>query len=134
MNLHNQVMGIGLGETPEKQRELRGRFLAAKIMPWVKEAVDSVKAGNVTYSENAVDLCFAALDWMGPLIDDAGFDEPDALALHGALSFVVRSRSAGMMNDRKMRIAMAFADVFVELYSQVAEFTNLEVDRSGIDG
>jgi hypothetical protein len=133
VTLKDQLSGIGFGESAEKKRELRGRFLAAKIMPWVKEAVDSVKGGKVEFDEEAVDLCFAALDWMGPLIDEAEFDEQDALALHAGLSFVVRARSSGMMNDRKMRICMAFADVFVELYSQVAEFTRLEVDRSGVE-
>ena len=117
---------------PLDRRRAQARELARRTMPYIKESLHSVKSGKVTWDKERVEMAFEALNQLAPLIDEEeDIDERDSLMIHGGLSFVLRSREAGQMDDRRLGMVFALADTFVELYVQAAEILKLEVDRSG---
>lgn len=128
-----ELGAVGFGEPPEQQLETQARWLAAALLPYLREAVESARNGRVTYDPRGIDLAFKTLDFLAPLIDKDDFEESEKLLLHGVFSWIVRSRQAGMLADRRMKIALAVTDVMVELYERAATLIKLEVDRSGDD-
>lgn len=125
------LAAIGYGEGPEKQLEAQARWLAHALLPYLQEAVASARDGKVSYNPTRIDLAFKTLDFLAPLIDGGDFEETEKLLLHGVFSWIVRSKQAGMLAEKRMKIALAVADVMVELYGKAAELIQLDIDRSG---
>jgi hypothetical protein len=122
---------IGFGLPPDERRRAQAQYLAKSIMPWLRDAMRSVRDGKVEWDHDAMDLAFATIDEMAPLIDAEDFEESNKLLLHGILSMVIRWRQSGTLTEKKMKITAAIADTFVELYGAIADTLHLQVDRSG---
>ena len=122
---------IGFGEEPGKRMETRARYLAKLVLPYLEEGVKTARDGKVTYSPDGMDLAFLTLDYLAPLIDEGDFDESEKLLLHGIFSWIVRSKQAGMLAEKRLKIALALADIMVELYAKAGDLIGLDVDRSG---
>jgi hypothetical protein len=127
-----ELSGIGSGLPPQEKLKEQAAYLAHMALPYLHDGMVTAREGKVTWDSDAMDLIFAGLDALAPLIDEGDFDEGEKLLLHGVFSFLIRSRQAGMLTEKKMKMIAAVLDVFIELYSDVAQIVNLEVDRSGV--
>lgn len=128
-----ELSAIGFGLSPGEKKKAQAIYLAQACWPFLREAVESARDGKVSWNQDRLEVAFMALDELAPIIDDSDMDEVDKLMLHGVLGGLVKMRTSGMMNDRKMKIVAAIADVGVEIYAQAAGILQLEVDRSGYE-
>lgn len=128
------LAAIGFGKTPMEKTKEQGAFLAKAVLPYLREAIQTAHDGKVKWDPNRMEIAFAAIDALGPLIDEEDWEERDKFMLHGVLSGILRMRAGGLMNDRRLAIAFATLDVGVELYGQAGELLKLDVDRAPSEG
>jgi hypothetical protein len=121
---------VGFGLEPAARRKAQAAALARATMPYLKEAVQTAHDGKVTWNNDRMLLAFEAIDELAPLVDESEMEEQDKLMIHGVLSGILRMRTSGMLGDRRLQIAAATIDVAVEIYAQIAEILDLQVDRS----